>query len=329
MSYNYTEIIDDLRARAQVLTGDIFEYEFSEISDIYERYFQFCQENLTEECDEFDIQPAKFYYRSEYGINARAGLQNGYFIIGVNMQTIHALYDLFYERNNIFETDPFLLDNYKELTDKFDVPPGHLMFQLATLFTFYHERAHLIQKSDLLPTSLFEQPTKTNTQDFSIERHVIELDSDLDTAHKICFHLVEYFKKLNANDRAVENFQKILSLGVASVFSYFLLYYKEDVKVYYKEYTHPHPLVRISYIVDCFVRVAEINIPEDLKIDLGKTIRDGFSIANTFYKSVFKIELVERFAAQFMEESNDVEVYVNELLGVGEGMPYLVKNRYK
>lgn len=328
MDYNYTDIIDDLKDNAKVPIGDIFEYEFSEIKDIYQRYFQFCQENLTEECDEFDIQPAKFYYRTVYEINARAGLQNGYFIIGVNMQTIHSLYDLFYEKNNIFESDLFLLENYKELTDKFDVPAGHLMFQLATLFTFYHERAHLIQKSDLLAASLFEQPMPTNQNEFSIERHIIELDADLDAAHKICFHLIEYLKKLNANDRTPENLQKILSLGVASIFSYFLLYYKEKVKMYYKEFSHPHPLVRITYIVDCFVRVAEINLPGDFKIDLGKTIREGFIITDTFYKSVLNIELVEGFAEQFMSESKNVEVYVNELLGVGEEIEYLVKNRH-
>jgi len=327
MEYNYADTIEELKANAKVPAGDIFEYEFSEIKDIYQLYFQFCQENLTEECNDFDIQPAKFYYRTEYGINARAGFQNGYFIIGVNMQTIHSLYDLFYEKNDISETAPFLLENYKELTDNFDVPTGHLMFQLAALFTFYHERAHLIQKSDLLSTTLFEQPIPTNEQGFSIERHVIELDADLDAAHKICFHLVEYFKKLDANDKISENLQKILSLGVASIFSYFLLYYKEGVKVYYKEYTHPHPLVRISYIVDCFVRVAEINLPEDLKVDLGKTIREGFIIADTFYKSVFNIELVEAFSGQFMNESKNVELYVNELLGIGEGMAFLVKNR--
>lgn len=329
MDYNYSDIIEELKANAQVPSGDIFEYDFSEIKEIYQRYFQFCQENLTEECSDFEIQPAKFYYRSEYGINARAGLQNGYFIIGVNMQTIHSLYDLFYEKNDIFETDPFLLENYKKLTDKFDVPVGHLMFQLATLFTFYHERAHLIQKSDLLSTTLFEQPTPIDGQAFSIERHVIELDADLDAAHKICFHLIEYFKKLETDDKTSENLQKILSLGVASVFSYFLLYYKDDVKVYYKKYTHPHPLVRISYIVDCFVRVAEINLPGDFKIDLGKTIRDGFAIADIFYNSVLNIELVEGFAAQFMNESKNVEEYVNELLGTGEGMAYLVKNRHQ
>lgn len=329
MKYKYTDTIEELKAKALVPVGDIFEYEFSEIKDIYQGYFQFCQENLTEECNDFDIQPAKFYYRTEYGINARAGLQSGYFIIGVNMQTIHSLYDLFYEKNDIFETAPFLLENYKKLIDKFDVPTGHLMFQLATLFTFYHERAHLIQKSDLLSTTLFEQPTATNEHEFSIERHVIEMDADLDASHNICFHLVEYFKKLDPNDKTSENLQKILSLGIASIFSYFLLYYKDSMKIYYKEYTHPHPLVRISYILDCFVRVAEINLPGDFKIDLRKTIREGFIITDTFYRTVFSIELVDGFAGQFMNESGIVELYVNELLEVGEGMAYLVKNRHQ
>jgi hypothetical protein len=328
MEYIYSGIIEEIKAKTQIQSGDIFEYEFSEIKEIYQQYFQFCQENLTEDCSEFDIQPARFYYRTEFGINARAGLQNGYFIIGVNMQTIHSLYDLFYEKNNIFKTDPFLLEKYKILTDKFDVPPGHLMFQIATLFTFYHERAHLIQKSDLLSAFLFEQPAPINEKWFSLERHVIELDADLDAAHKICFHIVEYFKKLDTKEKTSENLQKILSLGVAGVFSYFLLYYKNDVKVYYKEYTHPHPLVRISYIVDCFVSVAEINLPEGFKINLKKTIRDGFAIADIFYKSVFNVELVESFAGQFMKESKNVEVYVNELFEVGRGMEFLVKNRH-
>lgn len=327
MSYNYAEIITDLKTNAHVPNGDIFEYEFSPLNVLYDRYFQFCQENLIEECHKYNIQPARFYYRTEYSINARAGLQNGYFIIAVNMLTIHSLHDLFYNKNDIFESDPFLLENYKELADKFDVPPGHLMFQLATLFTFYHERAHLIQKSELLSSSLFEQPTPINPKDFSIERHVIELDADLDAAHQICFHLIEYFEKLQAENKTKVNMQRILSIGVASVFSYFLLYYKDSLKVYYNEFTHPHPLVRISYIVDCFIRAAEINIPGNIKLDMEQAIRDGFSISNIFYQSVFEIELVKNFADQFMEESDNIEAYVNELLGIGEGMPILVKNR--
>lgn len=327
MEYNYEENIEVLSQSAGIPLNDIFDFEYSPIKQIYERYFQFCQENLSEECAEYDIRPARFYFRAVYGINARAGKHNGYSIIGVNMQTVHSLYDLFYEKNDIFETDDYLNENYKSLIDNFDVPVGHLMFQLATLFTFYHERAHLIQKSPILELWVSEQIEEMVDDEFSIERHVLELDADLDAAHLICFHLIEYWKKLSPENRTQANLQKIFSVGVASVFSYFLLYFKESMEVYYNQHTHPHPLVRISYIVDCFIRVAEINLPNDFILDLRTTLREGFVISDIFYKSVFQSNLVEDFASHFMAESGNIENYVNELLGVGEGMPNLLKNR--
>jgi hypothetical protein len=325
--YNYTDNVHELEHSANIPFSDIFHYQDSPINEIYERYFQFCQENLTTECDDYNIQPAKFYYRTEYGINARAGVQNGYSIIGVNMQTIHSLYDLFYERNDIFETDDYLLKKYGELVEKFDIPAGHLMFQLATLFTYHHELGHLIQKSPNLSLWLTEQYNDTTEDNFSIERHILELDADLNAAHSICFHLIEYLKKLEPKDRTHESLQKIISIGVSSIFSYFLLYFKKAKNIYYKKHTHPHPLVRISYIVDCVIRVTEINIPQDFEIDLGKTLREGFIISDIFFRSVLNSTLVEDFAKYFLTESKNIEAYVNELLGIAEGMPNLVKNR--
>lgn len=327
--YNYTDNVHELEHSAKIPFGDIFDYQDSPIIEIYERYFQFCQENLTTECNDYDIQPAKFYYRTEYGINARAGIQNGYSIIGVNMQTIHSLYDLFYEKNDIFETDEYLSINYAELVKKFDVPVGHLMFQLATLFTYHHELGHLIQKSPNLSLWLTEQNVDTTKDEFSIDRHILELDADLNAAHSICFHLIEYLKKLEPKDRTQENLQKILSIGVASIFSYFLLYFQDAKSIYYKEHTHPHPLVRISYIVDCVIRVAEINLPPGFKIDLGNTLKEGFIISDTFFRNVLNSTLVDDFGKHFLAESKNIEAYVNELLGVAEGMPNLVKNRHK
>lgn len=147
MHYNYLKIIEELREKAKVHSDDIFEYQFSSLSEVFERYFQFCQENLSEESSEYKIQPAKFYYRNQYEVNARAVVQNDYFIIGINMGTIKTLYDIFYEHNDIFDSSDILSDKYNKLAEQFDVPIGYLMFQSAILFTFYHERAHLIQKS--------------------------------------------------------------------------------------------------------------------------------------------------------------------------------------
>ncbi len=253
---------------------------------------------------------------------------NGYFIIGVNMQTIHSLYQLFYEQNDTFETDEYLTKTYGELNEMFDVPAGHLMFQMATLFTFYHERAHLIQKSPNLSLGFSEQLDDSIQKQSIIERHILELDADLDAAHQICFHLIDYWKKLNLEDQTQANIQKILSIGVSSIFSYFLKYFKEVVKVYYDQYTHPRT-IRITYIVDCFIPVAEINLPNGIQLDSRTTLREGFVISETLFKNAGQPSLVEDFVSEFMTEGLNIDNYVNRLLGVAEGIPTLVKNRHR
>jgi hypothetical protein len=327
--YNYTDNVHELEHSAKIPFGDIFDYQYSPMSEIYERYFQFCQENLTTKCNDYNIQPAKFYYRTEYGINARAGIQNGYSIIGVNMQTIHSLYDLFYKKNDIFEIDEYISNNYGELVKKFDVPVGYLMFQIATLFTYHHELGHLIQKSPNLSLWLSEQYVDTTIDEFSIDRHILELDADINAAHSISFHLIEYFKNLNPKDRIQENLQNILSIGMASIFSYFLLYFQKEKRIYYKEKTHPHPLIRISYIIDYIIRIAEINLPPDFKINKVNTLKEGFTISSSLYKNALNPTLLDEFEKVFFEESNNIEAYINELLELSKDILNLVKNRSK
>lgn len=325
--YNYYDNIYELESKAGILANDIFDYQYSPISEIYAKYFLFCQENLTEECDEYQIQPAKFYYRTSFSVNARAGRQNGYFIVGVNMGTIQSLYNLFYEQNDIFEDDEYISSLYRELIQKFDVPVGHLMFQIGSLFTYYHELAHLIQNPFINSQWLVEQYSDFEESGFSIERHALELDADLNAAHSICFHLLEYFNGLDIESKTEENLQKILSIGVASIFSYFLLYFKESVDIYYEKYSHPHPLVRISYIVDCFIKVAEHNLPNNFNLDANAALREGFIMSEIFFQRVMNVDLVKEFSKHFLNESSNIESYVNKILDIADNMPNLLKNR--
>ncbi|MBT1695921.1 hypothetical protein KK083_03470 [Fulvivirgaceae bacterium PWU4] len=327
MKYSYRDNIAELTDKAKIDISDIFDYESSPIKELYEKYFQFCQENLAEHCNDFNISPAKFYYRPEFGINARAGRVNGYFVIGVNMGTVHSLYDLFYQKNTIFQSHDLLLKNYGGLIEKFDVPVGHFMFQFGILFTYYHERAHLIQTSPLLANWFSEQSGNGPHNTFSIERHILEMDADIDAAQHICFHLIEYWKKLNTEDRTEDNIQKILSIGVASIFSYFLLYYKQGIKIYYRQHTHPHPLIRLSYIVNCLSQVAKINLPLSFQLDQNAMSQNGIVIADLFYKEVFHSSRVGNALAQSTSEGRNIQEYVNELLQLAGAFPNLVMKR--
>jgi hypothetical protein len=144
---DYKSNIKILVESVKIPNNDIFEYEFSPIMQVFENFYQYCQVNLSDYCNEYDIQPALFYYKNSFDINARAGIQNGYYIIEVNMQTVSKLYEIFYAKNDIFTSDEYLPSTYKNLFRKLDVPVGFLMVQLSTIFTYHHELGHLIQKT--------------------------------------------------------------------------------------------------------------------------------------------------------------------------------------
>lgn len=324
--YSYKDISNELITNAKIAKEDIFEYDYSPLKEIFERYFQFCQTNLSEYSNEHNIQPAKFYYVERNGVNAIAGVKNSYYIIGVYKATITSLYDLFYERNNIFDDDAEL-KHYSNLNSTLNVPLGFLMFQTASLFTYYHEQGHLIQKSDYLASWLNEQYIDSDERPYFQEKHVLEFDADLNGAHLICYHLIDYWKKQEQVFQTQENFQKMLSIGAASVFSYFMLLQTNRQDIYYKKYWHPHPVVRISYIIDCFIKVAQINLPDSISLDANQTLTEAFKISDKFFTTVLKNDMVEKFISVYSAETENIKTYVTELIELSKLNPTLVRHK--
>jgi hypothetical protein len=314
--YSYQEITNELILKAKIPKDDIFYYDFSPLQSIFEHFFQFCQHNLSEYNKEHNIQPARFYYREEYGINAKAGIQNDYYIIGINKETITMLYGLFHDQNDIFEAHP-KLHSYLELNRFLNVSLGVLMFQMASLFTFNHELAHLIQKSDKLSQWFSEQYSNEKDDTFSVGHHILEFDADLYAAHLVCFHQIDYWQKQDQQYRTPENLVKMLTIGAASIFSYVMLFRTTGEEMYYKKYFHPHPVVRISYILDCFTKVAKINLPEST-FDPMHSLREAFEISEIFFTSIIGQNLVDKFRSIYRNQTNEIKRYVDELIALSK-----------
>lgn len=330
--YDYNEITEELNSKANVAKNDIFHFEYSDLKPIFGSYFQFCQENLSERCDKYNIQPAKLYFSNEYSVNAGAfstADENPYYVVRIHMGTIVRLYNLFYDKNDLFEKVKEL-HHYNSLTETLKIPLGLLMFQLATMFTYYHELTHLIQKSSFLRLGLTEASVSEN-ENYSVQKHILELDADLNAAHSICFHILEYWRKQEEEFQTQENLEKVLAMGIGSVLSYFLLLAPLNQNIYYKKLAHPHVFVRIAYIIDCFVGVAGINLrPEkNEKLDSNRIVKQGFTIADKFFKLVLQINRIETFTAQYFDEMDNIKSYANELLRLAKENPNLYMNRYK
>ncbi len=325
MIYVYKEVVDELTINNVISEDDIFDYRSDEISEIYDRYFQYCQTCLTEYSNEHDFQPAKIFFYNDYSVNAAANHIDTYYIIRVNMGMIDILYNLFYVKNEQFDQG-ILKDLYKNLASSFDAPLGYIMFQVATYFTFYHERAHLIQRSPLLESSLDEINFGIEV-DYSSLNHSLEFDADLEAAHCIVFVILEYWKKLPVDFKNSEYANEVLSLVMASIFIKLMYFESKYSDIYYKGGTHPHPIIRITYILDVIVRVAQDNF-ENIKFDSLKIINSCFEISSNYCENAQRLDMVKLYREALFENYKEIENFINEvLIPESDAIPYLVKNR--
>lgn len=325
MPYNHKENIKELSQKDAI--SDAFDYSVNDPFSVAENYFQFCQQNLSEECGEYDIQPARIYIRKDTQVNAAAIRTKNHSIIAVNFGTIVKLFRFFTDNRSIFEKEE--LKAYRQLDTAFDL--DYLAFQLTVQFTYYHELAHLIQRSPVLSRWIDELYAKyiREGDGYSLDKHVYEFDADLFGSGQEAIHIIEYWSRLEADLKTPEHLSLLLSVGAAAIFSYFLFLMDKYPNIYYKATDHPHPIVRISYMVDNFIKNAEHNLPKGIHLDARQILSQAFQISEHWFgQDGNKREAVMEFAKFFQNEGQNIADYINNvLIPESRKHPELVMNR--
>ncbi|WP_339887160.1 hypothetical protein [uncultured Flavobacterium sp.] len=279
---NSTRIVENTK----VLTSDILDLEKNVNKELYLNLFKFCYENLAINSPKFDIEPSYlFFYDKENLVNAGATLNDGKYIMYISSELVIKLNDRLNLKKSIFENER--LTDYIELSKRFNVSLEYIMFQSSILFTYYHEFAHLVQKKDG-NFSLNEIPE--NPQLFIPEQHILEYDSDLNGCQFVLYHLLDYFENLNHDNKNSKNLKNLLSVGLSSILITFLLFYNREFdkndkyidNFYLDQKTHPHSLIRISYIIQHYQNVA---LENGIVIEIGDLLKETFLISAIFFNS--------------------------------------------
>ncbi len=315
--YNYYEEISNLlRSDTSIKKDDVYDFELSPDSQIYEQYFQFCIENLRNYCTEYDIQPSFFYFRNNTTVNACVTISKPNFIVGVNSGTIQQLHQLF-SKTDIFNQN---LKEFLDFQKILDVPLKQLMFQLSTQFTYYHELGHLIQE----PPSIFQGLEENYKAELRGKSHILEFDADLHGANSIAFHVLQYWDGIKPQYKTQENIEKLLATCLSSIFCYLSLLYQSFRKeIYYAENSHPHPLIRITYILPTFIDV----ISKHHTIEQGKIIKESIRISNELFKENNNEDLVGVYLDKLFIEQDNIQEYVKILINEAEKYPDLAINK--
>jgi hypothetical protein len=253
------------------------------LKETYLKLFLFCYENLKINSPKFEIEPSYFfYYNKENYVNAKATCDNGNYIILISKDLIKRLYENIYSKKTIFSHER--LTKYENLSKLINLNLNDLLFQSSTIFTYYHEFAHLVQKKG------GDFSFSENTENIFIpESHILEYDADLNGSQFVCAHIINYYETLSSENQNAENLKNLLSIGLAGILIIFLLlHYRElddDKRVYefyLNKYSHPHSMIRISYVIRQYQNTA---LENGIKIEKTEFFKEAFLISNIFFGS--------------------------------------------
>ena len=251
---NYDIYINNLVAETPLRKIDIYDYKEEEpdldLSKEYQILFNFYQ-GWIEQQQKFGIFKSNIFFNPFINVNAKATKHNDHFIISINRGVIYTLWNKFQTNHKLFEASG--LHEFNTIQQKSDWPFNKLMFQLCCHFTFYHELGHLIQDSELLKSGLSEDIS--SDKKFSQYRHIMEYDADAYSGICLSTHIYKYLEYCHIIDN--KEAELIISAIGSSIFTYLLMFESTKLPFYTKEYSHPHPFVRLFSVLDYMVGYIE------------------------------------------------------------------------
>lgn len=298
----YNENSENILRNTALTKSNIFEVKGNPIEDVFLTYFEYCTNDLELNSSKFGLENSYFFYWNKEDVNSGGTYNSGSYIIYVSKEQIIKLNEKLNE--NKFFTN-HRLKRYIELSKYFDLE--YLMFQSSIFFTYYHEFAHLVQKRE----SKFDRQISNISQQTSFH-HIAEYDSDLNGCQFVCFKIIDLCesKNFNSNDTF-----KLLAVGLSGILITILLFYKKEFKpdseiepFYINEGTHPHHIVKISYILEHYHEIAVAN---NINFEIVDLLKEAFEICAIYFdnQKFFK-DYFDLYLDKILQISNYVgEIY--------------------
>ncbi|AEE48179.1 hypothetical protein [Haliscomenobacter hydrossis] len=308
------EILNELIAKKIIPSDDVFDFSGSPFYEEFKDILDFYQKNLLINSTKYDIHPCVIYIKNQFGINARAAKIQDYFIISINMGAIKHLIDVFLMNKELINEES--LKEYQELESFLDVPIHVLMHHGAIHFSFYHEMAHLIQKSDYLTLSIYEDAD--HDSQFFITRHLLEIDADEFSAINVVAHVVDHAEDTFGDNLNESIMQNLIVVLCSSLLLYFLSFqsYKNEPEIYTTKSTHPHPCIRIAWIVITIIDYVNQDLKGrgyDFTLDRKKIGEAMLTFSELIGVKIFGDSTISYFRKLMEENAELISIYLHKI----------------
>lgn len=236
---NEDNYLSELIGKTNIKYCDIFNYEDSPYKDDFRSTIDFYKKTL-EILQKFGIGKSYLFFENNTNTNARAKTHNGNGIISITAGLMIE-YVTKYKSNE--QIDTFLQEQFAIILPYVDNKLNVLIYQYLLHATFYHEVGHLIQQSKKQFDDWHHE--QKSSQPFSLLQHSLEIDADTFSAISCASHILQYAEKIFKEDLSTEKTTLLVELFLTGFYLYYLSMPSAKNALYYEEYSHPHPLIRI------------------------------------------------------------------------------------
>jgi hypothetical protein len=174
--------------------------------------------------------------------------------------------------------------------------------------------AHLIQKSEFLELNLLENLTAEDN--FNFDKHIIEIDADIYASLSIGSHVIQFANDVFKEKLTEEQLEKILVVICTSAFTYILSLQKDNSNIYYKENSHPHPIIRITLIVLHIVSYVMEALQSDgynFNLTASNIVNKCLSFSSQLPGDIINIDLINNYVAILPHENANISNYILEV----------------
>jgi hypothetical protein len=321
---SYTKETSEIVKRKIINSDEVFNYFETPLEILCNSIYLYYKKLIENNTDLYKIDPNFFFYNNKTTVNASAIIKGGNTLISINIGTINKLKNAFLDNEDLTEKifgKP--IQKLNEVLIEKNSSVMQFMYHSAIIFLINHEIAHLIQNNNELEKNITE--TIGDIEEFNIENHIYEVDSDIFASMKITQDIHRVWKKFDKEYKTDRFLCDLISLASAAIGIFKLFNLNAEKEIYFKEKSHPHVAIRFILIQENMVNyishIRNSKLSEDLKDTIISNSFSILDILNKFYKDPF-FDDFSKICNQNSKEITEYGIFLTDKVAKNERCAY-------
>jgi hypothetical protein len=150
--------------------------------------------------------------------------------------------------------------------------------------------------------------------EYKRRKHLLEIDADEFSSLCLGTHVLQYAQKLFPKTLNQEILEGLLIFCLVPVFVYMTSFGGGEGEIYFKDKSHPHPIIRVMLVTMTICHYINQSLNEngnEFSVDYNTVLNRILQVADEMEQKVFESPYVNDFIKTLKENLNEILDYVD------------------